>query len=571
MAIPSGGAGVGVGGAGQTVQASLVFEEVILTLLPQLTVNGAASVEHLLQLPRTAVVEPPYLATVYAGRADWTRASNVGRVRQQDVSGSGQARTTVIVDFGVLRTVAAVGVLDAFTLQVIQVKPWTGIAFAQDAIYQGVSDAGRVTVTADSPALTVDARAIASFSSEIKTERLQIDLVGKVSDAALADALLVQLPDVPSDLELRINGGLPVWSAPGAVATGTAGWQTADHGLLKQSVDLSAALTALLSDPTASPTDLVDLHLVLSARVPGALTLEVPTSAAVLHITRVNFEQGTRDLTFAEEGRIGVALPLPTWAKQVARLQGTVLAKLPPLRVLPPVGPDAVTVTQDGVTKPFAELVLDPDHAAAVALPGTFGLAALTGVRVPLRPDAGGAEARVLLLQSADGDPGAPVDGGVSQPVTLPPPTSDADVWTTFSFPQPVKIEATALPFVGVVVTRGKATWAMTDSADGGQAWRGPPTGPLQELPTLGALAALHARARVMGTAPADQPVAPLLLNLGTGPATPVSPTPKGVPVELRPPTLVDATVAGGAVLDVVSRVAGTVTLKDVLAVVTNV
>ena len=40
--------------------------------------------------------------------------------------------------------------------------------------------------------------------------------------------------------------------------------------------------------------------------------------------------------------------------------------------------------------------------------------------------------------------------------------------------------------------------------------------------------------------------------------------------MELQPPTLVDATVAGGAVLDVVSRVAGTITLKDVLAVVTN-
>lgn len=565
----------GVGARAGTVQAYgvLEFQERLLFLLPQLTTNGAASVEQVVTLPRTAVLDPGhYLVTVYAGRAQWTLAANVGQVRKQDANAVA-GRTTFVVDFGVLRTVAAIGLLDAHKLSIIQVKPWTGIAFAPDPVYVGTVSGDPLSKddAATGSINDLDTNAIAGLQSEIKTERLQIDLLGNVAIGDVQTLLAVQLPDVPSDLELRIDGGLPVWSAPGPVVAGAGGWSQPDAttGLLSQTVDLSAALTALLADPSASPTDTAQLHVVLSARVPGALTLEVPTSVLVLHAAQVAFEHGTRDVTFGEEGLQTVPLPLPSWAKHLVRLQLTAAAKLPPLRVLPPVGPDPLTVTRERVVKPFAELVLDGDHAAAAALPGSFGLAALTGVRVPLRPDASGAEARIMLLQNTGAAPGAAVDGGVSQPVTLDPPTSDADVWTTFTFPQPVKIDPAALPYVGVLVTRGKVTWALTASADGGQAWRGPPTGPLQELPTLGALAALRARVRIMGTAPADQPLPPLLLGFGTA-ATPVSPTQKGIAVQLAPPLLVDATVAGGPVLDVVARVAGTVTLSDALAIVST-
>src|SRR5512140_1151547 len=120
--------GVGASGGTVTMQSFgvLEFQEQLLFLLPQLTTNGAASVEQVVTLPKTAVLDPlQYVVTVHAGRAQWTLASNVGQVRKQDASGV-SGRTTVVVDFGVLRTVAAVGLLDTSKLSIIQVKPWTG-------------------------------------------------------------------------------------------------------------------------------------------------------------------------------------------------------------------------------------------------------------------------------------------------------------------------------------------------------------------------------------------------------------------------------------------------------------
>src|SRR3954469_22014569 len=99
-----------VGDAGG-VQAAMTFAVLLPTeflrkvqqfaLFPHVTVNGAASVEQLVRLPRNGIVEPPYIVTLRAGRADWTLAGNVARIRTQNISSASQARTSVVVDFGV--------------------------------------------------------------------------------------------------------------------------------------------------------------------------------------------------------------------------------------------------------------------------------------------------------------------------------------------------------------------------------------------------------------------------------------------------------------------------------------
>src|SRR5216683_4922383 len=203
--------------AGGTVE---VFQRAYLQFERPLSVNGALSVERVVTLPRNAVVLSPFTLTVEAGPADWATVASVAHIRQKDISGNGQDRTSVVVDFGVMRTVAGVGQKNTWTLQVLQVKQWAGTAFAPRPAVSGVGDGEFSTLTIDGSTAKLDTTLGAEipFPSEIKTDRLQIDLIGKGDDQQLGKTLLVQLPDLPADLDLKINGGAPVWSAPGAVA-----------------------------------------------------------------------------------------------------------------------------------------------------------------------------------------------------------------------------------------------------------------------------------------------------------------------------------------------------------------
>src|SRR6266852_8756116 len=121
--------------AGGTVE---VFQRAYLQFERPLSVNGALSVERVITtLPRNAVVLSPFIVTVEAGPADWATVASVAHIRQKDISGSGQDRTSVVVDFGVMRTVAGVGLTRARTLQVLQVRQWAGTAFAPVPIVSG--------------------------------------------------------------------------------------------------------------------------------------------------------------------------------------------------------------------------------------------------------------------------------------------------------------------------------------------------------------------------------------------------------------------------------------------------
>src|SRR5713226_3405183 len=278
----------GIRAAGGTAE---FFGRAYLELERPLSVNGALSVERVITLPRNAVVLSPFTVTVEAGLADWATVASVAHIRQKDISGSGQDRTSVVVDFGVMRTVAGVGLTRARTLQVLQVRQWAGTAFAPVPIVSGAGAfKGAPTIGGSAAKLDTTLEAEVPFPSEIKTDRLQIDLIGKGDDQQLGATLLVQLPDLPADLDLKINGGAPVWSVPGAVAAPPPGattapppgWEAAKDGLLQphQQPEISAALTAMLGDPSADKSNTLDLHVVLAARNPGALELNLPDPAA---------------------------------------------------------------------------------------------------------------------------------------------------------------------------------------------------------------------------------------------------------------------------------------------------
>ena len=548
------------------------FAEMVLFFpLHSVTANGTASVEQTVHLPRNAVVLSPWLAGVRAGRAQWTFANAVAQTRVADISKTGtgaQQRRSVVIDFGGLRTVSAVGLMDN-SLTIIRVRAWNGAAFG-DPPAAGVRSG---TINESTAALAGIDGFIARFSSEVRTERLQVDVIGGGTVESIGEVLIVELPDAPADLELRINGGAPVWTAPGAVVKGAPGW-TDDGELQRQDVDLSAALTALLGDPAADITPETELRITLSARVPGALELLLPPASAqqIRYIKAVALSPVDADLEFAAEGLEDVALPLPSWAAAVEEVRLRVTADLPPERTLPPVGPSPLLIGT--TTTPIAELRLDPDHAAVfdiAAVPFASAFAELIGARAPMVVSRGGVELRMLLLardrDSGGNDvPGAPLPGGSSTPIVLDAAPLDAETWATFVLPKAVKLDGGVLPYLCIVATRGEAQCAFTDSLSGSTIWRGPPSGPFTRLPSLGGLPPLRGRARVTGRAARQSPVAPLQLWVGsaTSAVRELTPTPKGLELAITPAAPIAPDAAGTATLSIVSRVPGTVSLADV-------
>src|SRR5262249_41185534 len=110
------------------------FAHAFLEALRPLVANGALSVDRTLTLSRNAVIDPPFVVTITAGPADWSTAASVGQLGQHDISGGGQNRTSVIIDFGVMRTISGVALTTTSQFQVLRVTQWTGTGFAPTPI-----------------------------------------------------------------------------------------------------------------------------------------------------------------------------------------------------------------------------------------------------------------------------------------------------------------------------------------------------------------------------------------------------------------------------------------------------
>lgn len=568
-------------------------------LAPTITGGGAVAARTL-SLPRNAVVTSTFPVTVRVVHAEWFAARDVAQLRPAPAGTAGSH--ALVVDFGAARTVAAVASTTA-TVGVSSVQRWLGASFE-----------------AASLAMRPSLGAPGALASEVRTERLLVTCTGASFEAVRA-ALAVRLPELPADLELRIDGGPPVWTSggavsagpltadapalrllPGTVANGSQRWRAAPTGggappSFVQALDLAAIVNALTSDPDAGPGDMREVTVSLTSRVPGAIGLDLPQAPLTLlrRVARVSggFVEGRRDVTFAAEGRHIVPLPLPSWATALHAATFVVAGNCDASRTLPPLGPDATLLAAsqegDGAARPDAEFVVDGERSLALRLPPDAGLLTISGFRIPLRPGSSGCEVRAVLLAAA-GDPsgpGAPIDGGAGAPVVVEAAPGDEEQWITLPLQTPYTVEAGVDLYVALHVVRGTAALAAVrlgspSSGTGGEGgpsvaqgqdpvegatlvWRGPPTGPWEMVPDSADLRGLRGRVRVTGTAPNDRPIAPVRAALGRAPgrADGVTPGAKGVVVQRT------ATQAGAPVgLHVVALTPCTLTLRDVVVTV---
>ncbi len=535
---------------------------------PQLRTDGILSFPMDVTIARNALVHV-YDVVVHADRAIATAVEKVAQVRTLQAAGSIPA--SIVLDFGTPRTVS--GVLVQAPLIIVGITPWIGASFANQKVFS----LGEKAIGSQFVALR----------SEIRTERLLVEVTGTPSGPELWSGMGVVLPEAPTDLEIRIDGGTPVASFPGPALPGTDPTLT-DQNWNKEGkriVHLGDALAKLTGDSTNDAQR--TFKLVLSSRVPGELNMEVlsnrvPSDSRVAalgrppqisFIRRVRFDDHdtTKELVFPAEGAQQIPLSSLPSNPLIEEIRFTVSGTLPPERVVPPVGPD---------DRNLADLLLSSDHAACVRLRSDTGLAEISGIRLPLVAESDGAEIRLVLWRPDETPAQEPLEAmpeGVSEPVTLEGTDAATETWTTFSFKRPIPINDAAPPWVAVLVSRGQVTWrlgAITGPDDPIAAHvirRGAPTGPWKLLPkpfqvSTSALGSVRGRLRVVGNAPTDQPLAPLIVGVESSEQTlEVTPSAKGV-VSSR----IFSPTVGSANLRVISRVAGNVTLRDLDVVTTT-
>jgi hypothetical protein len=534
---------------------------------PQLRTDGISSFTLDVKLKRNALVRV-YDVVIKALSASSTPVESVAQVRATAASAAGPA--SIVLDFGTPRTVGGVSVNPS--LLIAGITPWMGTAFAPHPVFP------------DPPA-SPDSNLVI-LRKEIRTERLLVEVTGTAAGDLWTDMAVV-LPEAPTDLEIRIDGGAPVATFPGPAqpvpdsTLSENGWDK--NG--KRIVHLADAFAKLTGDPTNS--DEVTFKLVLSSRIPGVLGIEIPPSPVVIgppklsYIRRVRFDAETsKELVFSEEGIQKLTLAGLPSNPSVEEIRFTVTGTLPPERIIPPVGP---------VDAAIADLVISQDRAVCVRLRSDTGLSELTGVRLPLRVGSGGAEMRVVLWREGNAEPVEVMPDGVSEPVTLNA-GSDGETWTTFLFKPPVPIsdeEHPNLPhpWVALIVSRGEVTWALGatkgphDPINEHTIRRGAPTGPWKPLPEpfrnpASSLSLVRGRIRVIGHAPKDKPLAPLSFSIES-PAENVPHYPYAQAIDVTPTAKGTAhrrsfsPGVNSPDLYVVSKIPGNVTLRD-LDVVTN-
>jgi hypothetical protein len=537
------------------------------TWIQWVSADGVASKTLVRSIAKNALVRR-YKVSVGAARADGTTLANAGQVRLQAETGGAKI---IVVDFGMLRTVSGVGRVGgagAPSMTICSLRGFKGDGFDTVDLY--FEDC----FTTDPDGMMI--RSAEANSFETRTDRVRLKIKSDASLQALSNAVFLQFPDLPSDLDIRVNGGATAFTAPGVAQPNTRGWDANT----RQEVDLTAALAALGGDPRdASP---LDATIVLSSRIPGILELD-EAQVDIAYLARVAFGSSEETtLVFDEEGQKDVVLNLPSWAAHVQEVRFTLTGTVPAERILEPVGPPrALRSGGDGAAY---DLLLDVDHAGAVRLDPASPLAELTGVRLPLRAGVDGAEVRAVLYTGTADGPTAPADGGTSKPVDLPPGASSLDdVFTTFSFASPIKLQPALTYWVATVVGRGVVSWSLGRFAAPlvpVPLRRGAPSGPWHPLPTLAVDGdTLGGRVRAVGKAPAPAPVAPLTVTVvgHENSHIDVTPTAKGVPGTWLAPGTVSGTnhpsitPAGSAItLRFTSRMTGTVKLSAVDVVATK-
>ncbi len=482
--------------------------------------QGTLSARLKVSLPANAVVDALEIV-VTARRADEAVASEVAELRG---TGLGNKQQEIVVDFGTVRTVAAVRFgISAF---IHRVDAWNGTEFPTNTFDAPYTDFSVL------PAGSIPNSSFARFTSERRTERLRITVSSQSSAAALMEALSLVLPDSPKDLTITINGGAPVWSLPGPAAKGTASALSADawNSSNQRLADLTGAFRALTGDPLDGAER--EHELLLTSREAGVLGI-AEHRREIRRIRRATFGgAATTTLAPESEGVTEVPLsapgtPVDAVADQVAF---TLSGDFGPERRIPATGPDA-TPGLDDPSAPLVSLDMTSERAVLLRLPVTEGLPSARGLRLPLVPGSEGAEVRLAPWSNAGPGRTQPEEALpklIGDPVVLEP---GGALWQSFLFGDTLEVDPLDAPWIAVLVTRGAASVGLS-AAGGGSVRVGPPSGPWRLLPALfstGAFQPLRFPCRVIGDAPDTAVPAPLVVGATGAPAPlPIDPAPRG-------------------------------------------
>jgi hypothetical protein len=495
--------------------------------------DGVTEKSLAISLPANAVVKK-YEVVMTAAPAHAVSAAEAGQVRATPADGS---MLNVVIDFGTPRTVSAVGVPSGALIT--SVSSWIGTEFASPAKF------------------TSDGTDFARLPSEVRTERLQLLVSGNPSTQSLGTDTVVVLPESPSGIEVRVDGGAPAFSQTAAVdpTTNTALSSTEWNTDSQRIADLGPTLAALTGSPLDESTKSVTAKL--TSATPGKLSFDLhPGGQTVSLIRRATFNgQPQTDVAFDLEGQSMLALASMPSGLTVEDVKLIVTGTPPAVRVVPPFGPDAPDPA-------FADFTLNSTRAAIIQLPIEARFKELNAVRFPIGAASGGAEARVVLWRSKDlinQSPSAALDNGSSAPVTL---AESSEAWQTFTWKKPIPVPKDYVLWAALIVTRGSASMVFASSSGGAGAQRflwGAPTGPWHDLPD--ALADVRGRIRLVGTPKPDAVYPPLEIQLAAGATTSVIPNPKGAAVEI---TGAPAAQSGPVTLILTSHAPATVTLKNI-------
>src|SRR6267154_2654842 len=275
------------------IMTEMLGETTLFFFAAQIGTDGVVQATIEVQLPRNALVDALDVK-VSAARATGVLATTVAQVRAGPYSESlGTGDLTVVVDFGVPRTVNAIGVPAPFNIVVV--RPWNGAQFSGPIYYPDAADATDYV----------------TLPTEPRSERLSISVAGSSDSNKLIAGLGLILPDAPGDLEVRIDGQPPVWTLPGPVLAGSG--DDATEGVWNKKserlVPLAQAFAALTGDSSASDDQTFELKL--TSRAPGILAIK-EHRRVVKRIRRAVFNgRNETTLEFPEEGAIEVPLSAP--------------------------------------------------------------------------------------------------------------------------------------------------------------------------------------------------------------------------------------------------------------------
>lgn len=524
--------------------------EYVLKLFEQAEAAGSL-VETDLTLPQDARVERVTF-TVSAQPGGFTTLGSVADVRPANPVAAG-SEAACTIDFGALVTAGGLA-YEGLGPAINRVYQWTGSSW-----------------------LPLPGATGGAFA-EVSSARLLIETDDEVSGAELATSLLdsggVQLPAVPTSLELMVDG-VTVWferqgsTPPDEVSppAGGVAYRVDRTDLVRQAFDRARP---------AGGTKTV--RVALRAATPGTLVLRPEIASLRVHTVQFPPTGLSSTVDALEEGPVSFDISPPAQATEVAEVSLLVRGSFGPDRVQPASGPPL---------EPDAALAVIAGRPVMLGIPATLAgrFDRLTGVRLWLRTPAGGSGTEVSgrLLADADGRPGEPLDAAELTALTV---RDGVQAWHTLTFAEPVTLPPVAVPadsppdspaeprvpaWLELRVAYGEVECGLTVAAPddpvapGAQLRRWLPGGAADELTTVPALGVLRGVLRLVGIPDRDRPIPAATLTVPRG-DTEAGVTPTGDDLAAVLALAQPVTPAGtpSVVLDALLACAGSLTVDTV-------